>query len=209
MQGTILSVQPRLETGKGPTRRLRKEGLIPAVVYGHSEPVSISIDERIFYKTFHAISESTIITLEIDGKDVDVLIKDYDEDILTGRIRHIDFFEIERGKKLRTHVSITVEGSAIGVREGGIMEHSLYDVEIECLPKDIPEHLTVDVSSLALGESIHVSDLLVPEGVRILNNPDQTVLVIAAPRAVVEEEAVEEEVGEEEGTEESESSEEE
>ena len=194
MQETILHAEPRNETGKGPAKRLRAAGRIPAVIYGHNDPLSISLEMKEFTKAFHTVSESAIITLHVGKKDVDVLIKDYDDDILTGRVQHIDFFEIERGKKLRTHVTIVIEGTSPGVREGGIVEHSLYNVEIECLPKDIPEHITVDISKIGLGESVHVANIVVPAGVRILNPAEQTVLVVAAPKAVVEPTADDEEI---------------
>lgn len=195
MEQKVLSATARTETGKGVARRLRREGRIPGVVYGHDAPQALSVDEKEFHKAFHEISESTIITLSIDSKNRDVLIKDYDEDIRTGRIDHIDFYEIERGKKLRTHVGVELTGSPKGVREGGILEHSLYEIEIECLPKDIPEHIVLDVSNLEMGHSLHVSDIPVPEGVRVLNSPEQTVVAVAQPRAAEVEE------GEEEGEE--------
>ncbi len=192
----VLNGQPREELGSGSAGRLRREGQIPAVVYGHTDPLHCSISARDFYTTFHTVSESTIVTLKVGKEKRDVLIKDYDEDITTGNVRHIDFFEIEKGKKLRTHVAIEFEGSPAGVREGGILDHNLYQLEIECLPKDIPEHLVVDVSSLGVDDVLHVRDLVIPEGVKVLTNLDQTVCSIIIPRAVVEEEE-----GEEEGAE--------
>jgi len=192
MEQKVLSATARTEKGKGVARRLRREGRIPGVVYGHDAPQALSVDEKDFHKAFSEISESTIITLKVDTAERDVLIKDYDEDIRTGRIMHIDFYEIERGKKLRTHVGIELTGSPKGVREGGILEHSLYELEIECLPKDIPEHIVVEIGDLETGHSLHVSDIAIPEGVRVLNSPEQTVVAVAMPRAI-EEEAVEEE----------------
>lgn len=197
MDQKVLSATAREETGKGVARRLRREGRIPGVVYGHEAPQALSVDEKEFHKAFHSISESTIIKLKVDSHERDVLIKDYDEDIRTGRILHIDFYEIERGKKLRTHVEIELVGSPVGVREGGILEHSLYELEIECLPKDIPEHITVDVAGLETGHSVHVADIPVPEGVRVLNSAEQTVVAVTMPRAA--EETVDEEEIEEEG----------
>jgi large subunit ribosomal protein L25 len=197
MAQTVLNAAARQETGKGIARRLRREGRIPGVVYGHSGSKPLSVDAREFYKTFHAITESTIITLDVDSVPLDVLIKDYSEDIQTGKILHIDFYEIEQGKKLRTHIEIHLEGSPIGVREGGILEHSLYELEIECLPKDIPENVTVDISGMKTGDSLHVSDLVIPEEVRILNSLDQQVAAVVVPRAIEEEVSVEEEMEEE------------
>lgn len=183
MEQIVLQGESRSETGKGVARRLRREGRIPAVIYGHSEPVHLSVAAREFHKAFHTISESTIFALEVGSAKKEVLIKDYVEDITTGAIMHLDFFEIERGKKLRTHVSIELTGSSIGVREGGILDHSLYELEIECLPRDIPEKVTVDVTTLKKDEVIHVSDLDISPAVRVLTHPEQTIVSVVTPRA--------------------------
>ena len=194
MEQKVLNAEARTASGKGEARRLRKAGRIPAVVYGHSEPLSVSVEARQFHKEFHTVSESALIKLKLEKEDRDVLIKDYAEDITNGDILHIDFYEIEQGKKLHTRIAIELVGSPIGVREGGILEHTLYEIDIECLPKDIPEHITIDVSNLAQGDSVHISEIPVPDGVKILNNADQTVASVTVPRAVVEEEEEEEEV---------------
>ncbi len=186
MAQLVLNGEARTGVGKGVARSLRREGRIPAVIYGHSEPLHLSISAREFHKTFHTISESTIFTVSVGKENREVLIKDYDEDITTGTIQHIDFYEIERGKKLRTHVAVELVGSAIGVREGGIVDHSLYEIEIECLPKDIPEKITFDITALKKEESVHVSDLTIPEGVKVLTHADQTIVSIVVPRAEVE-----------------------
>ncbi|TVR70173.1 MAG: 50S ribosomal protein L25 [Spirochaetaceae bacterium] len=193
-QTVVLQGKPRAGAGTGEARRLRREGMIPAVVYGHAEPLHCSISDRDFFHTFHTVSESTIVTLTVGKEKREVLIKDYDEDITTGKVLHIDFYEIEKGKKLRTNIAIELTGSPRGVREGGILDHNLYQIEIECLPKDIPEHLIVDISGLGLEEVLHVRDLVIPEGVRVLTNPDQTIASIVLPRVVVEEETEAEEV---------------
>lgn len=189
MERKILITEPRTELGKGPTGRLRRSGRIPAVIYGHAAPVSVSINAREFAKAFHTVSESQIVGLQIGSETHDVLIKDYVEDIKTGSIDHIDFFEIERGKRLRTHIAVELTGSPIGVRAGGVLEHMLYEVEIECLPRDLPENLTLEIGALDLNSSLHVSDIVVPEGVRILNPVEQTVCAIASPRGSDDEDA--------------------
>ncbi len=191
MAQIVLSGEPRTGIGKGAARALRREGRIPAVVYGHSEPLHLSVSAREFHKTFHHISESMIFTVEVGKEKREVLIKDYVEDITTGSITHLDFFEIERGKKLRTHVAIELVGSSIGVREGGILDQTIHDVEIECLPKDIPEKIVVDVTNLEKEHSIHVSDLVVGTGVKILTGEDQTVVSVVIPRAEASEDGEE------------------
>lgn len=194
MEERVLEAQPRESRKKGPAGRLRRAGRIPAVIYGHTEPKAVSVDAKEFYGLFRHISESTIITLKADGEDVEVLIKDYDEDLRTNTINHVDFYAIQAGALLRTHIGIHLEGSPKGVREGGVLEQQLHDVEIECFPKDIPEHaLSVDVTGLEIGDSIHVSDIPEPPGVTFLTGGDHVVALVNATREeVVEEEAAEE-----------------
>ena len=193
MEQKTLSASARQELKSGAARRLRRDGKIPAVIYGHRDPVSVTIDAREFGREFKIISESQIVQVTVDGENYDCLIKDYQEDIRTGFVEHVDFYEIEAGKVLRTHVGIHLHGSAVGVREGGILEQPLYEVEIECLPKDIPGPFELDVTGLAIGDSLHVSDLDTPEGVKILTGEDYTVALVAAARMEIEPEVEEEE----------------
>src|SRR6056297_1534425 len=117
MEQKTLSAAARSELKTGAARRLRRAGKIPAVIYGHREPVSVVLDAVEFGRAFKIISESQIVQVTVDGEHYDCLIKDYQEDILTGAVEHIDFFEIEAGKTLRTHISIHLNGSPVGVRE--------------------------------------------------------------------------------------------
>ncbi|MFW5738039.1 MAG: 50S ribosomal protein L25 [Spirochaetota bacterium] len=196
MEQKTLSASARTELKTGAARRLRRAGKIPAIIYGHREPVPVTIDGLEFIREFKIITESQIIKLTVGDETYDVLIKDYQEDILTGDVEHIDFFEIEAGKTLRTHIGIHLNGSAIGSREGGILEQQLYEVEIECLPQDIPDAFQVDVSGLAVGDSLHVSALEAPEGVTILTSEENVIALVAMPRLEVEPEAEEEELEE-------------
>ncbi|MFP4408715.1 MAG: 50S ribosomal protein L25, partial [Spirochaetaceae bacterium] len=122
------------------------------------------------------------------------------EDIIKGDLLHIDFYEVEMGKALHTNVPIVLDGSPVGVREGGVLEHGIYELEISCVPKDLPAEIHIDISELQIGDSIHVADVTAPEGVTILNNGDQTIAVCASPRAMEAEiEAEEAEAAEEAG----------
>jgi len=181
----VLQAELRNELTKGANNRLRKTGKIPAVVYGHGEPKSIAIDEREFSNSFKKISENEIINLTIGKADHKVLIKDYQRNYLKGTILHLDFFEIVKGHKLRTHVPIKIIGQAPGVREGGILEHSLHSFDIECLAEALPETIEIDVSELSTGHAIHVRDVKAPTGIKILNHIDQVVASIAHLRAEV------------------------
>ena len=192
---------------KGPAGRLRKEGKIPCVIYGHNKPVHISIGTKEFDTKFHIISENILITLMVEDKEYEVLVKDFQEDMLLGQITHIDFFEVERGKVLKTRIPVILTGTSIGVKEGGLLEHRLHEIDIECLPKDIPESIEVDITELHIGESIHVSDLSLPESVKILNFMEQSVVSVTTVKAEEEPEVEEEEL--EEGEEAAEEGEEE
>lgn len=178
MEHKSLSAAPRKEIRKGVTRSLRRSGQIPAVMYGHAGVSTVSVDAREFGQKFKRITENTIVSLSFEGKSHDVLVKDFQEDALTGNITHIDFFEIESGKVLRTNVPVHLEGNAIGVREGGLLEQRLHEIEVECLPKDIPQSVTLDITELAIGDSIHVGDLPAFESVKVLNTDDQVVVAV-------------------------------
>ena len=192
MEQKTLKAHLRKAFGSADSRRQRRNGRIPAVIYGHSEPKGLTIDAHEFNTKFMTISESTIINLQVDGESHDVLIRDYQEDTISGAITHVDFYEIERGKALRTNVSLHLTGAAVGVREGGILESFVHELEVECLPKDLPESIDVDITALEIGHSIHVRDIAAPPGVQILNSPDHVICAIAHKR--VEVEAVAEEV---------------
>ena len=196
MSDRSLTAELRTETKKGPARRLRRQGRIPAVMYGNRDPLLLSIDAREFSRKFQRISESTIIHLSAGGDTYDVLVKDFQIDHIIERLEHIDFFEIERGRVLRARVMLHFEGNPIGVREGGLQELLVHEVEVESLPRDLPERIDVDIENLGVGQSLHVSDLVVPDGVRVLTSQDQVVALIAHKVEEVEEE--DEEEGEEE-----------
>jgi large subunit ribosomal protein L25 len=193
---------------KGPAGRLRKEGKIPCVIYGHNKPVHISVSAKEFDTKFHIISENTLITIIVEDNEYEVLVKDFQENMMLGQITHIDFFEVERGKVLRTRMPVILTGTSIGVKEGGLLEHRLHEIDIECLPKDIPEKIEIDITELQVGESIHVSDLTLPEAVKVLNLMEQSVVSVTTIKIEEEPEAEEEEEIEE-GEEEAEATEEE
>ena len=195
MSDRSLNAELRTLTKKGAARRLRREGRIPAVMYGHRDPLLLSIDAREFSRKFQRISESTIIHLSAGGDTYDVLVKDFQIDHIIERLDHIDFFEIERGRVLRARVLLHFVGNPVGVREGGLQELLVHEVEVESLPRDLPEKIDVDIEDLGVGQSIHVSDLVVPDGVRVLTSRDQVIALIAHKVEEVDED--EDEVDEE------------
>lgn len=197
MEHKTLNYEARTKLGKGPSRRFRIAGKIPAVIYGHQEPKSIVIDAREFGTKFKTISESTIIELSCGKEIYQVLVKDYQQNLIKESIEHIDFFEIEKGKTLKANVPIILEGNAPGTKVGGTLEQKIETFEIECLPKDLMERIVVDISALELGDSIHVGDISIPKGVSVLNDSDQTVVTVTRPMSEEEEDEEEEEVEEE------------
>ena len=192
--------QVRAGRGKGYRNRLAAQGKIPAVVYGKavgSLPVEISLRE--LRKLLGGeVTRSKVLDLKIAGdgweRQEKVLIKEMQHDPLTGRLIHVDFHQISLTEEVTTTVPVELAGEPVGIKKGGILQHQLREVEISCLPTAIPEAITVDVSGLDVGDTIFVRDLVVPEGVKVLADPDEVVAT------VVEAEA--EEVAEEEGKEE-------
>lgn len=198
MDDKVLSGLKRTESGTSASRRLRREGQIPAVIYGKETPVHISIDAKEFKSKVKSISESGLLTIKIGKKNFTVLIKDFQDDPLKYAIKHIDFFEITKGEKLHTTVTITLlhADSAAGIRLGGVLEQVLHEVDIECLPENIPESIICDISELGLNESLHIESVPVPEGVKILTDAHRTIVTITSLKeeVVADEESEEAEV---------------
>ena len=200
MEQKDLSAVIRKDLKKGPTKKVRQEGKIPAVIYGHEAPMAVAVDETVFNKSFSDIQANIIFSLDIEGQKKDVLVKDIQENIVSGKIFHIDFFEIEKGKALKTTVPVKLVGVAPGVKEGGVLEEHLHAIDIECIPSKIPHAIEIDINNLMLNESIHVSDIVIDEEVKILSNPEQTIVSLSIIKETVE--VTEEDEDEIEGTEE-------
>lgn len=183
-----VQAQPRQDSGTSASRRLRRQGLLPAVMYGHGEgSVALTLDRAAIT---HAINEhQLILKVTVGGEEQNVQIKDLQFDHLGSDIIHVDLVRINLDEKITVSVPVEVHGDARGVEEeGGVLEIQMHAVSVECLPTDIPENITVDVTDLGMHDSVTVEDLVVPEGVVILESPEQPVVVIAAPTEEVEEE---------------------
>lgn len=196
MERLALRAEPRSKIRTRESRRLRRAGRVPAVVYGAAEAETISLDAREAQRLFRHASESTIISLVTGGGDRDVLIKDYQTDRVTDQLLHVDFLEVVADRALRTHVPLRFVGTPVGVRQGGIMETLLRELHVECLPKDLPESLEVAIEGLDGGQSIHVRELDTPDAVRVLSPSDQVVCLVAHRVAEPEEADDESEVEE-------------
>jgi large subunit ribosomal protein L25 len=141
------------------------------------------VDAQEFVKSIKNISESTIVTVEIEGTSYNAFVKDTQRTIQDGTVLHVDFYEVESGVMFRAKVSVHIHGNPVGVREGGTLESPLHEIEVECLPKDLPQRIEVDVSELKINQSIHVRDLALGEGVRIISGADQVVALVKFAKA--------------------------
>jgi len=183
-----LSARARTLVGGSVANKLKKEGLIPAVIYGGKEDaLSLQVGARDISNVLsHARGENILVELEIEnaGKTTNrmALIQEVQHAPLTGGIVHVDFHAVNMNEVLNTSVPIEPEGEPAGVKSfGGILEQSLRALEIECLPKDLPEVIRIDVSGLNIGDSIHVKQIVLPAGVKALEDADLTVFLVAAP----------------------------
>ncbi len=185
MKEIVLKARPREKVGKEHAKKLRRDGFIPAVVYGQG---ASSLPLEIEAKSFHALlrgglGENMLVTLSIsDHKDGEkkVLIREIQRDPVRGDIVHVDFHEVSLTRKLAIQVPIHLIGMPEGVKEGGILQHVLRELEVECLPTAIPEKIEVDVTLLKIGDSVHVSDLKL-ENVEILSDPQSSVVSVVPP----------------------------
>lgn len=197
-----LSVEPRTGTGKGSARALRRSEMIPAIVYGHGfDPVPLKVKlSEIKRLLHHETIESVILKTQINGVEENLIVKSIQRHPLTHDILHIDFQRIKLTEKITTHVPIELQGEPIGVKQdGGVLDFLLREVEVRCLPTEIPEHITVDVSELKIGDSLRIGDLQLPDNIEVLTDPETPFVVIAAPTVV--EVTAEEEAEEGEGEE--------
>ncbi len=184
----------RVKAGKEITKKERKQGLTPAVIYGRGFNLCVNLPHAAMkaLKSIH-FSESMMIEMDVDGYEknpVLVLVKDVQYNPLTEEVIHIDFMRVSMEEKIRVHVTVALKGDCAGVKEGGVLEQLLWHITIEALPVDIPAKIEIDVSSLGIGDSIHVKDLDIPAKVRVLEPGDETVVTVVAKHEEPEEEEV-------------------
>lgn len=188
MERIKISAAEREAGKKGSNRRLRKEGMIPAVLYGKGEKAAnLSVNSKELTRQLKGASGTNVlIDLELTNhKDLVVMLKDFQTDILKHAITHVDFLKINLKEKVTIRVPIHVTGKAIGIEKGGLLEMVNREIEIRCLPTQIPSKIDVDITPLDIGTSIHVKELTLPEGVEVHMPPETTVVAIVAPREEV------------------------
>lgn len=179
--------------GKKAARAVRRAGNVPCVLYGHhTEPVAFQLPEASVKQLIYT-TETHVVTVALDGQEWSCIMKDADLHPVTDRPLHADFLVLEAGEKVGLMVPIQYHGTPAGQKEGGDTQFILHELEVRCLPKDIPSHIDIEVSQLAIGDAIHISDLDI-EGVELLGRPEQTVITVVPPRMLELEEEEEAEV---------------
>lgn len=182
-----VKVETREAVGKGVARTLRRRGKIPGILYGQGECVALTVDPAEIRKVLHSdFGSNSLLNLSIAGGGKEMkrtaMLKDYQLDPLTGALLHADLFEVAMDKPVRVRVPVAVtEGTPVGVAEGGLLQHNMRELHVECLPGQIPAHITVDPSNLKVNQGIHVKEVPLPPGIRIMDDPNMMVISIAAP----------------------------
>ena len=185
MASAKLSAVVRKDIGKGVARTLRRDGQVPAVIYGRTrQPLSLTVPARDFDRLLEKFAaENTVIELMIDGAMSRTLIREIQRHPVKRNVLHVDFQELVAGERMVVRIPIVLQGTPEGVRNnGGILSQVLQDLECRVDPLNMPSHITVDVTPIAIGHSIHVSEIIVPEGVELLEDPESTIAIVAAPK---------------------------
>jgi large subunit ribosomal protein L25 len=190
-----LKAERRDHTGKEAAHKVRADGRVPAVVYGRGmEPMHVSIDAKELFHLLHTdAGMNVLVDLRVDGDHFLALPREVQRDYIRGRFIHVDFLRIARDEKITVEVPVQLVGESHGVKEGGVVEHHLWTVQVECLPLDVPTSVDADITPLGIGESLKVSDLPTPDKAVILTSPDEVIVSVVTPQILrVEEEEAEE-----------------
>jgi large subunit ribosomal protein L25 len=202
-----LKAERREESGKGAARKLRAAGRVPAVLYGHGVgPMAVSVDAKDLFHVLHgSAGTNVLVDLQVDGAQHLSLPREIQRDHVRGRYVHVDFLAVRRDETVTVSVPVRVVGESPGVKAGGVIEHHLWELQVECLPGDVPDGIEADVSNLQVGDSLRVADLLPSQGVSVLTPLEESVVAVVIPQVrVVEEVEAAAEEGEEAAAEEGE-----
>src|SRR5438067_4549345 len=196
-----LSANLRDGGGKGSARKLRAQGKVPAILYGHGmNPVKVAIDDRDLYHVLHTDAGTNVLVDLHVGEDRHLAMpREIQRDHIRGQFLHIDFLVVRRDEKIHVDVPVHLVGESHGVKEGGVVEHHLWDLKVECLPTNVPQSIEADITSLGIGDSLSVADLKPPQGAEILTPPEEAIVSVVPPPVLkLEEEVAEAVEGEEE-----------
>lgn len=202
-----INANERKDLRHSATKEIREKGLIPAVVYGKDrEPTTISVDSIELLKTVRDEGRNAVLSLQVEGDTVDVMLHDYQVDPVKDKLLHADFYAVNMSQEMDVNVPIRLEGEAQGARDGGVVQQPLYELSVRAKPRDIPEEITIDVSELGVGDSLLVSDLKGASSYEILEDENTTIVTVLVPdeepEETVEEEPTEPELVDGEDTDE-------
>lgn len=192
-----LQAKQRENLTRAATKQIRKDGNIPSIVYGGDKaPQTVSVESIPLLKKLRDEGRNTIISLDIDnGETVDVMVHDYQKDPLKGDVTHLDFYVVDMSEEMDVEVVLHLEGDPVGVKEGGILQQPIYELQVRAKPRDIPESITIDVSALEIGDSMSVEELTVDGDYEFIDEPDATLVTILPPETIEEEEEETEDAG--------------
>ena len=198
METVTLEANERKDTSKAARNKVRREGRVPGVFYSrHSDPISVDVLEKKIHPMVFT-SKTQLISLKIEGQEeLECIIKDIQFDPVTEEIVHFDLLGLTRGEVIQLEIPVQLLGNSVGVKEGGVLQHLLHKLDVECLPKHIPERIEVDISELAIGDSVYVSDISI-ENLNLLNPTDAIIVTVSHQKVVEEEVEVVDELAEEE-----------
>ena len=184
-----LQARPREERGKNAARRLRASGMLPAVLYGDGDGVStaLAVPDRVVDYTLQHIGDNALYDIDLGAGGSTARIVDVQRDPVSGRLLHVDFAPVDMQQRIEVTVPLHVVGEAPGTEEGGVLQQVAYEVQIETLPGDIPQELTLDVSSLGMNENLTLADLRLPEGITLVSDPEEVAAIVTAPTEITEE----------------------
>jgi large subunit ribosomal protein L25 len=203
-----LQAREREERGKNAARRLRASGMVPAVLYGDGDGKStpLAVPGKVVDYTLHHLGDNALYNIDLGSGTSTARIVDVQRDPVTGRLVHVDFAPVNMRERIEVTVPLHVVGESPGAEEGGVLQQVAYEVRVESLPGDIPQELTLDVSTLGMGENLHLADVSLPEGVTLISDPEEVAATVTAPTEITEEDleaaGVVEEPSEEEAAEE-------
>ncbi len=186
MQTTSLNIQKRTELGKGPAGRLRREGRIPATIYGRDiEPISISVDPDVLRKTMeeNPYRRNTIFELEVDGKTMQAVLREYQKEPVSLRLTHVDFVTVDADRSMNFEIPIVTVGKSIGVKLGGVLDQTRRTLKVNCAPKDLPENIKIDITDMNVDDKFTVGDLEKKDGVTYLLRDNTPLVFVRSTRA--------------------------
>ncbi|MFL6009263.1 MAG: 50S ribosomal protein L25 [Rubrobacteraceae bacterium] len=184
-----LQARPREERGKNAARRLRASGMLPAVLYGDGDGAStaLAVPDRVVDYTLQHMGDNALYEIDLGAGGSTARIVDVHRDPVSGRLLHVDFAPVDMLQRIEVTVPLHVVGEAPGTEEGGVLQQVAYEVQIETLPGDIPQELTLDVSSLGMNENLTLADLRLPEGITLVSDPEEVAAIVTAPTEITEE----------------------